>query len=57
MVMVVHETIGVAQPVIALIRVLEGVQKVDPVLVALEDYLLFIASGGDMIDSACVLYS
>jgi hypothetical protein len=37
--------------------VLEGIEKVDPVLVALEDGLSLIAAGSDMVNSTGVLYS
>lgn len=37
-------------PIVALVDVLEGVQKVDPVLIALENGFLVIAAEGDMID-------
>ncbi len=47
---------GVADPVIALIDMLQGVQEVDSILVALEDSLPLIAPGGDVIDSAGALY-
>ena len=38
--MVIHEAVRVADPIIAFIDLLKGIQKVDPVLVALEDRLL-----------------
>jgi hypothetical protein len=37
--------------------VLEGVQEIDPVLVALEDGLSFIAAGSEMVNSTGVLYA
>ncbi len=55
--MVVHQAVGVTDPVVALVYVLEDVQEIDPVLVALEDGLLFITSWGNVVDSAGVLYS
>jgi len=57
MVMVAHEAVGVADPIITLVDVLEGVQKIDPVLVALEDGLSFVAPGGDVVDCTCVFYA
>jgi hypothetical protein len=51
-VMVGHETVGVAQPIVAFIDMLEGVQEVQEVGVVLEDVLRFIAPSGDMIDCA-----
>ena len=54
--MVVHETVGVADPIISLVDVLEGVQEIDPVPVALKkDELSFVASGGYVIDRTGVL--
>ena len=55
-IVVVHQTVGVADPIVSLVDVLEGVQEVDPVLVALENGLLFITPGGDVINSAGILY-
>jgi hypothetical protein len=52
MVVVGHETIGVAYPVVALIDVLNGVQEVLAVLIVFEDGLLFISAGGYVIDGA-----
>ncbi len=57
MVMVVHQAVGVTNPVVALVDVLKGLEKVDPVLVALEDGLSFIAARSDMVNSTGVLYS
>jgi hypothetical protein len=36
---------------------LEGVQKVGAILIALEDSFLFVAAGGNVIDSAGVFYT
>ena len=57
MVMVVHEAVGVADPVIAFVDVLEGVQEVDPVLVALENGLSLIATGSDVVDCTGIFYA
>jgi hypothetical protein len=57
MIVVVHEAAGVADPVISLVDVLEGVQEVYPVLVALEDGLSFVAPGGDVVDCTGVFYA
>ena len=57
MIMVGHEAVGVADPVISLVDVLEGVQEVDAVLVVFENGLLFIAARGDVIDSTGVFYA
>jgi len=42
----------VADPVVPLIHMLEGVQKIQPVLVVLEDGLLLVATGSDMVECA-----
>jgi hypothetical protein len=55
--MVVHQAVGVTDPVVALVDVLEGIEKVDPVLVALEYGLSFIAAGSDMVNSTGILYA
>ncbi len=57
MIMVVHEAVSMADPVVAFIDMLEGIQKIDAVLIALEDGLLFITPGGDVIDGAGILDS
>jgi hypothetical protein len=44
MVVVGHETVGVAQPVIALVYMLKGVEEILAVLVVFEDGLLFVAT-------------
>ena len=46
-----------ADPMISLIDMLQHVQKVDSVLIVSENSLLFVAAGGDVIDSTCVLYA
>ena len=52
--MVGHEAVGVADPVVAFIDVLEGVQEVLAVRVILEYRLLLVPAGGHMIDCAGV---
>ncbi len=44
MVVVIHETIGVAKPIVPLINMLESSQKVLTVLIVLEHGFLFIAA-------------
>ena len=56
-IMVGHEAVGVADPVVAFIDVLEGVQELEPILVGLENGLPLIAPGGDMIDGTGVFDS
>ena len=57
MVMIVHEAVGVADPIVPFIDVLERIQKVDAILIVFEDGLLFITAGSDMIDSTGVFYA
>jgi len=52
MIVIAHEAVGVADPVVPLIHMLEGVQKIQPVLVVLEDGLLLVATVSDMVDCA-----
>jgi hypothetical protein len=54
MVMIGHEAVGVADPVVSFVDVLEGVQKVQAVGVVFEDGLLLIAAGRHMIHCAGV---
>ena len=53
--MVVHQAVGMADPIVPLVGVLEGVQEVDTVLIGPEDRLPLIAAGGHMVDTACKL--
>jgi hypothetical protein len=57
MIMVIHEAVCVTDPVVALVDVLEGIEKIDPVLVALENGFLFIAAGRDVVDCTGIFYS
>ena len=57
MIVVVHETVGVADPIVAFIDVLKGVQEVNTILVVFEDGLFLIAAGGDVINSAGIFYA
>ena len=52
MVMVVHEAVGMAQPVIAFLDVLKRPEEHFAVLIVLEDGLLLVAARGDVIDGA-----
>jgi hypothetical protein len=52
--MVGHEAIGVADPIVSFVNVLEGVEVVLAVRVVLEDGLLLVATGGHMINCAGV---
>ena len=56
-IVVVHHTIGMTEPIIAFIDMLECVQEVHPVLFVFENGLLFIAAGCDVIDGTGVFYA
>jgi hypothetical protein len=56
-IVVVHQAVGVADPIVAFVHMLEGVQKIDPVLVALENRLSLVTPGGYVINSTGVLDS
>ncbi len=47
--MIGHEAIGMADPVIALIDMLDRIEKVLPVSIVLKDRFLLVASRGHMI--------
>ena len=51
MVMVCHEAVGMADPVVPLVDMLEGIQEVYAIIVSLEDGLLLISARRDVIDS------
>jgi hypothetical protein len=57
MIVVVHQAVGVANPIVALINMLKGVQEIDPVLVAPENGFSLVASGSNMINSTSVFDS
>jgi hypothetical protein len=57
MVVVGHEAIGVAQPIVALVYMLKGVEEVLAVLVVFEDGLLLVTTGGYMVDCTGVFYA
>ena len=57
MIVVLHQAVGVADPMISLIGMLQHVQKVDAVLIVSENSLLFVTAGGDVINSTRVLYA
>jgi hypothetical protein len=50
--MVGHEAVGVTNPVVPLVDVLESIEKIDSILVVFENRFLFVASGGHVVDSA-----
>jgi hypothetical protein len=57
MVVVGHKTIGVADPVIALIDVLQSVKEVQAVCVIFENRFLLVPARGYMINSAGIFYA
>lgn len=57
MIMVGHEAVGVAQPVIALVDVLKCVKEVLSVLVVLKNVLFFVATGSYVVNGAWVFYA
>jgi len=57
MIMVGHEAVGVADPVVALIDVLEGVQEVLAVLFILENGFFLVSPGGHVIDCTGIFYA
>jgi hypothetical protein len=56
-VMVAHETVGMADPVIALVHLLKDVEKGVSVPIVLEYGLPFVPAGGDVIDRAWIFYA
>jgi hypothetical protein len=54
MIMIGHETIRMANPVVPFVDVLEGAQEGLVVSIVLEDGFLFIATGGNMVNCAGV---
>ncbi len=49
MIVIVHQAVGVADPIVALVHMLEGVEKLQPVVFGPEDGLPLIAAGGDTV--------
>jgi hypothetical protein len=52
MIMVGHEAVSVAYPIVSLVDMLEGIEEIDTVLVVLKNGFLFITSGGHVVDGA-----
>jgi len=50
MIMIGRDAVGVADPVVAFVGMLEGVEEVQAVLLVLEDGLLLIPAGCDVVD-------
>lgn len=57
MIVVVHKTVSMAEPVIPLIDMLKRSEKVIAVVIVLEYGFLFIAARGHMINSTWIFYS
>ena len=57
MVVIGHEAVGVAKPIISLINVLKGVEEVFTILVVFKDRFFFITTGGDVINGTGVFYA
>jgi hypothetical protein len=55
--MVGHEAVGVADPVVAFIGVLEGIEEVQAVLLVLENRLLLVPARCDVVDSTGIFYA
>ena len=48
--MIGHQTVGVINPVVALINMLKGIEEVIAVLIVLEDGFLLVAAGSNMVN-------
>jgi len=57
MIMVVHEAVGMTDPIVAFVHVLKGVQEPDAVLVAFEDRLPLITARSDVVNSTGIFNS
>jgi hypothetical protein len=57
MIMVGHEAVGVTNPIVPLVDVLEGIEKIETIAVVLENSFLFIAAGGHVVDGAGIFYA
>jgi len=56
-VMIGHETVSMADPVISLDDVLKCIEKCFPVMVIFKNRLLFVTTGSHMVDSSRVFYA
>jgi len=52
-----HETVSVANPIVALTYVLNGIQEVFPILVVLENRLFLVAAGSNMVNGTGIFYA
>jgi predicted transcriptional regulator len=55
--MVVHETVSMANPVVAFIHALKSIEKGASVLLVFENGFLFVPAGRDVINCARVFYA
>ena len=56
-VVIVHKTIGMAEPVVALIDLRQGIKKYLSISLVFEYEFLFISSAGDMVHCTRVFYA
>jgi len=56
-IVVAHEAVGMAEPGISVIDMLQGAQEILAVLVVSKNSFLFISSAGDMIDRSRIFYA
>jgi hypothetical protein len=54
MVMVGHEAVGVAYPIVSLVDVLKGIEEIDTVLVILKNGFFLIPARGHVVDGAWI---
>jgi hypothetical protein len=52
-----HETVSVANPIVAPTYVLNRIQEVITILIVLEDRLFFVAAGSNMVNGAGIFYA
>jgi hypothetical protein len=52
MIMVGHEAVRLTNPIVPLVDMLEGIEKIDSILVVFENSFLFIAARGHVVDGA-----
>ena len=57
MIVVVHQTVRVADPIVSFIHVLDRIEKQFPVMVALKNRFLLIAEGSHVVDCARIFYA
>jgi hypothetical protein len=52
-----HETVSVANPIVALINVLKGIQEAITIMIVLEVRLFLVAAGRNVINSSWIFYT